>query len=262
MDILTNSFKRALRQGRPQIGLWLDLANPLTTEVCAGAGFDWLLIDGEHGPNTLQTTLSQLQAMAPYPVAALVRPAWNDPVQIKQLLDTGVQNLLIPMVQSAAEAEAAVTAVRYPPRGIRGVGSAVARSSRWGRVPDYLARADAEICLMVQAETPQALDALDEILAVDGVDGVFIGPADLSAGMGRLGDPDHPEVLRAIDDAIARIARAGKAPGVLHVDPARARRWIELGATFVAVGVDALLLARGADALAREFGRGGRTDGA
>jgi len=253
MDILHNSFKRALREGPPQIGLWLGLADPYAAEICAGAGFDWVLIDGEHVPNHLRTMLAQLQAVAAYPVHPVVRPAWNDPVEIKQILETGAQTLLVPMVQSAQEAVAAVAAVRYPPQGVRGVGSSLARSSRWGRIPDYLKRANDEMCVLVQIETPQGMAELDAILALEGVDGVFIGPADLSANMGHLGNPGHPEVAAAIDDAIVRIARAGKAPGILYSDVAKARHFIELGARFVAVGVDATLLARAAEKLAGEF---------
>ncbi|CUI26899.1 4-hydroxy-2-oxoheptanedioate aldolase [Achromobacter xylosoxidans] len=253
MDILTNQFKRALRAGTPQIGLWAGLASAYTSEIIAGAGFDWLLIDGEHAPNTLQTTLAQLQSVAAYPVAPVVRPAWNDPVQIKQILDTGAQTLLVPMVQSAEEAAAAVAAVRYPPAGIRGVGSALARSSRWNRIPDYLERANDEMCVLVQIETPRGVDALEDILAVDGVDGAFIGPADLSASMGYLGQPEHPEVARTIDAAIGRIVKSGKAAGILHSGVAQARHYLSLGATFVAVGVDAVLLARAAEKLAGEF---------
>lgn len=253
MDILTNQFKRALRAGTPQIGLWAGLASAYTSEIIAGAGFDWLLIDGEHAPNTLQTTLAQLQSVAAYPVASVVRPAWNDPVQIKQILDTGAQTLLVPMVQSAEEAAAAVAAVRYPPTGIRGVGSALARSSRWNRIPNYLERANDEMCVLVQIETPRGVDALEAILAVDGVDGAFIGPADLSASMGYLGQPEHPEVTRTIDAAIGRIVKSGKAAGILHSGVTQARHYLSLGATFVAVGVDAVLLARAAEKLAGEF---------
>lgn len=253
MDLLTNSFKQALRDREPQIGLWAGLASAYTSEILAGAGFDWLLIDGEHAPNTLDSTLAQLQSVAAYPVAPVVRPAWNDPVQIKQILDTGAQTVLVPMIQSAEEAAGAVAAVRYPPQGIRGVGSALARASRWNRIPNYLERANDEMCVLVQIETPAGIEALDAILAVDGVDGVFIGPADLSASMGYLGQPEHPEVEKTIDDAIARIVRSGKAAGILHSGVAQAKHYLSLGATFVAVGVDAVLLARAAEALAGEF---------
>lgn len=184
MQLPVNPFKRALAERRPQIGLWLAMAHPYPAEIVAGAGFDWLLIDGEHAPNQLQSTLAQLQAVAPYPVHPIVRPAWNDLVEIKRLLDIGAQTLLVPMVQSAEEARAAVAAMRYPPHGTRGVGSALARASRWNRVDDYVRRADAEMCTLVQVETPRGVEHLDAILAVEGVDGVFIGPADLAASMG------------------------------------------------------------------------------
>lgn len=258
MDLLTNRFKRALASGQPQIGLWAGLANPYTTEILAGAGFDWLVIDGEHSPNSLQTTLSQLQALAAYPsVSAVVRPAWNDPVEIKRILDIGAQTVLVPMVQSAAEAAAAVAAVRYPPAGIRGVGNALARAARWNRVPDYLARANEEMCVLVQIETPQGLAALEDIAAVEGVDGIFIGPADLSASMGHLTNPDHPDMLAVLDDTIRRIRKAGRAAGILHGNPERAQHFLEVGANFVAVGADASLLARASETLAARF-KGGK----
>ncbi|HFK4647415.1 TPA: 4-hydroxy-2-oxoheptanedioate aldolase [Serratia marcescens] len=255
--MLTNHFKRALQEKRPQIGLWLGLCSSYSAELLAGAGFDWLLIDGEHAPNNVQTVLGQLQAVAPYPSQPVVRPPWNDAVIIKQLLDVGAQTLLIPMIQNAEQARDAVRAMRYPPHGVRGVGSALARASRWNRVPDYLQQADAQMCVLVQIETREAVKNLDAILQVEGVDGVFIGPADLSADMGFAGNPQHPEVQRTIDDAIARIRAAGKAPGILMANKALAQRYLEAGALFVAVGVDTTLLARAAEALADEFKRGG-----
>ncbi|HFK7187372.1 4-hydroxy-2-oxoheptanedioate aldolase [Serratia odorifera] len=251
--MLTNAFKLAMQQKRPQIGLWLGLCSSYSAELLAGAGFDWLLIDGEHAPNTVQTVLGQLQAVAPYPVQPVVRPPWNDPVVIKQLLDIGAQTLLIPMIQNAKQARDAVRATRYPPQGIRGVGSALARASRWNRVENYLQAADAQMCVLVQIETREAVNNLDEILQVDGVDGVFIGPADLSADMGFAGNPQHPQVQRTIDDAIARICAAGKAPGILMAQPDLAQHYLESGALFVAVGVDTTLLARAAEALAERF---------
>ncbi|MCS3405841.1 4-hydroxy-2-oxoheptanedioate aldolase [Serratia sp. AKBS12] len=251
--MLTNAFKQAMQQKRPQIGLWLGLCSSYSAELLAGAGFDWLLIDGEHAPNNVQTVLGQLQAVAPYPVQPVVRPPWNDPVVIKQLLDIGAQTLLIPMIQNAEQARDAVRATRYPPQGIRGVGSALARASRWNRVPNYLQAADAQMCVLVQIETREAVKNLDEILQVDGVDGVFIGPADLSADMGFAGNPQHPQVQRTIDDAIARICAAGKAPGILMAQPDLAQHYLESGALFVAVGVDTTLLARAAEALAGRF---------
>ncbi|HGE8320461.1 4-hydroxy-2-oxoheptanedioate aldolase [Serratia marcescens] len=255
--MLTNHFKRALQEKRPQIGLWLGLCSSYSAELLAGAGFDWLLIDGEHAPNNVQTVLGQLQAVAPYPSQPVVRPPWNDAVIIKQLLDVGAQTLLIPMIQNAEQARDAVRATRYPPHGVRGVGSALARASRWNRVPDYLLQADEQMCVLVQIETREAVKNLDAILQVEGVDGVFIGPADLSADMGFAGNPQHPEVQRTIDDAIARIRAAGKAPGILMANKALAQRYLEAGALFVAVGVDTTLLARAAEALADEFKQGG-----
>ncbi|MGP3208554.1 4-hydroxy-2-oxoheptanedioate aldolase [Serratia marcescens] len=255
--MLTNHFKRALQEKRPQIGLWLGLCSSYSAELLAGAGFDWLLIDGEHAPNNVQTVLGQLQAVAPYPSRPVVRPPWSDAVIIKQLLDVGAQTLLIPMIQNAEQARDAVRATRYPPHGVRGVGSALARASRWNRVPDYLQQADEQMCVLVQIETREAVKNLDAILQVEGVDGVFIGPADLSADMGFAGNPQHPEVQRTIDDAIARIRAAGKAPGILMANKALAQRYLEAGALFVAVGVDTTLLARAAEALADEFKQGG-----
>ncbi len=251
--MLTNVFKQALQEKRPQIGLWLGLCSSYSAELLAGSGFDWLLIDGEHAPNNVQTVLGQLQAIAPYPSQPVVRPAWNDAVMIKQLLDIGVQTLLIPMIQNAEQARDAVRATRYPPHGIRGVGSALARASRWNRVPDYLQQADAQMCVLVQIETREAVKNLDEILQVEGVDGVFIGPADLSADMGYAGNPQQPEVQRTIDDAIARISAAGKAPGILTANPELAQHYLASGALFVAVGVDTTLLARAAESLAGRF---------
>ncbi|CAB3747157.1 2,4-dihydroxyhept-2-ene-1,7-dioic acid aldolase [Burkholderia puraquae] len=258
MQIPSNVFKAALARGDAQVGLWLGLANPYSAEVVAGAGFDWLLIDGEHAPNTVPTILAQLQAIAPYPSHPVVRVPWNDPVIVKQVLDLGVQTLLVPMVQSADEARAAVAATRYPPHGIRGVGSALARASRWNRIGDYLHRANGEMAVLVQVETRAGLEAIDAIARVEGVDGVFIGPADLAADLGHLGNPGHPDVQAAIDGAIRTIKAAGKAPGILSADETAARRYLEAGALFVAVGVDTTLLARSAERLAAQFkGKGG-----
>jgi len=253
MEIPLNTFKRALAANEQQIGLWLGLASPYTAEVLADAGFDWLLIDGEHAPNTVPSILAQLQALAAYPVRPVVRASWNDTVQIKQLLDLGVQTLLVPMVQDATEAAAAVAATRYPPQGVRGVGSAMARASRWNRVGGYLAQANGEMCVLVQVETRAGLAHLDAIAATEGVDGVFIGPADLAADMGHLGNPGHPDVQSAIADAIARIRRAGKGAGILSADVAQSRQYMALGTTFTAVGVDATMLARAAESLAAQF---------
>lgn len=257
-----NSFKHALAEPRARIGLWLGLADPYAAEMCATTGFDWLLIDGEHGPNDLRSMLGALQAVAPYPVHPVLRISHGDAALIKQVLEIGATTLLVPMVESAAQARELVRATRYPPQGVRGVGSGLARSSRWSAYPDYLHEANDGVCLLVQVETASALAQLDEIAAVDGVDGVFIGPADLSASMGHLGNPGHPEVRQAIDAAIARILAAGKAPGILAVDEALARHYIGLGARFVAVGVEVTLLARAARALAARFAVAGTAQGA
>ena len=248
-----NAFKQALAARRPQIGLWLSMAQAYSAEVCATAGFQWLLIDGEHAPNELTSTLQQLQAVAPYPSHPVVRAVNADKDGIKKLLDIGVQTLLVPMIDTAEQAAAVVAATRYPPHGVRGVGAAVARASRWGLRRHYLDEADGETCVLVQAETVTALRNLASICAVDGVDGVFIGPADLSAAMGQRGNPGHPEVQAAIEGAIARIQRAGKAAGILSADEKLARRYLELGARFVAVGVDTSLLMRSLRELAGKF---------
>lgn len=251
-----NTFKAALAARQPQIGLWLSMADPYLAEVSATAGFDWLLIDGEHAPNDLRSTLGALQAVAPYPAQPVVRVVSGEVHRVKQLLDIGAKTLLVPMVDTAEQAGALVQATRYPPLGIRGVGSAVGRVSRWSARPDYLDVADSEVCLLVQAETVTALGNLDAICAVDGVDGVFIGPADLAASMGHRGRPGHPEVQSAIEQAMKTIVASGKAAGTLTSDPALAHRYLALGCTFVATGVDVLLFANAARKLAVDFGRG------
>ena len=251
-----NPFKQALAARQPQVGLWLSLAHPYAAEACATAGFQWLLIDGEHAPNDVRSTLAQLQAVAAYPSQPVVRAVTGDTALIKQLLDIGVQNLLVPMVDTPEQARALVAATRYPPQGVRGVGAAVARASRWGARRGYLDLANDETCLMVQAETATALGTLEAICAVEGVDGVFIGPADLAASMGHRGAPGHPEVQAAIERAIGTIVASGKAAGTLTGDIAAARRYLELGTTFVAVGIDVTLMVQGARRLAGEFGLG------
>ncbi|MGL5999902.1 MAG: 4-hydroxy-2-oxoheptanedioate aldolase [Pseudomonas proteolytica] len=253
MDMPVNRFKQRLNSGEAQIGLWLGLADAYCAELAANAGFDWLLIDGEHAPNDLRGMLGQLQAVAPYASEAVVRPVIGDTALIKQVLDIGAQTLLVPMVESAAQARELVRAMRYPPLGIRGVGSALARASRWNSIDGYLDQADAQMCLLVQIESLQGLANLDAIAAVEGVDGVFIGPADLSASMGHRGNPGHPDVQAAIENAIARIRQAGKAAGILSADEKLARRYIELGAGFVAVGVDTTVLMRGLQGLVGTF---------
>lgn len=249
-----NRFKTEIAAGRPQIGLWQALANAYTTEICAGAGFDWLLIDGEHAPNDIPLILAQLQAVAAYPVEPVVRLSCGDPVEVKQLLDLGARSLLVPMVESAEQAVQMVRATRYPPLGIRGVGSAIGRASRWNRVGNYLQRAEDDICLMLQVESAEGLKNLRSIATTEGVDGVFIGPSDLAAALGHIGDPTTVTVQRAIEDAIACIVSVGTAAGILMADGQLARRYLALGASFVAVGTDVTILARGAEALARGFG--------
>lgn len=254
---IQNAFKAALNKKEARIGLWVGTASAYTTEICATTGYDWLLLDGEHAPTSVSLVLSQLQALAAYPeVAPVVRPAWNDPVLFKQLLDIGAQSFLVPMIQTAAEAKAAVRALKYPPEGTRGVGTALARAAKWGAVPDYLQKANEEICLLCQVETSEGLKQLDEILQVDGVDGVFIGPADLAASMGHLGNPAHPEVVTAIDSAIEKILAAGKAPGILQTHVETAQRYLSMGALFVAVGLDTVLLRQSAQNLLSQFKTG------
>lgn len=253
MDMPINRFKQRLQNGETQIGLWLGLAHAYAAELAANAGFDWLLIDGEHAPNDLRGLLGQLQAVAAYPSQPVIRPVIGDAALIKQVLDIGAQTLLVPMVESAEQARQLVRAMRYPPGGVRGVGSALARASHWNSIPDYLDRADEQMCLLVQIENREGLANLDAIAAVEGVDGVFIGPADLSASMGHRGNPGHAEVQAEIEQAIVRIRKAGKAAGILSADERLARRYIELGATFVAVGVDTTVLMRGLQSLAATF---------
>ncbi|GHG44772.1 2,4-dihydroxyhept-2-ene-1,7-dioic acid aldolase [Sinomonas cellulolyticus] len=253
----------AAGQDRPaaQIGLWVCSGSPLVAEIMAGSGADWLLIDTEHSPNSLESVLAQLHAVHGYPVLPMVRLPWNDVVLIKQYLDLGAQNLLIPMVNDAEQARAAVAAVRYPPHGVRGVGSALARAARWNRIPDYLARADETISLAVQIETAEAVSNVEDILAVDGVDAIFIGPSDLAASMGFLGQQEHPEVRAAVERCLAAAAAAGKPAGVNAFVEATARHYIEHGARFVLVGADVAILARSSEELASRFAAGAADDG-
>ena len=245
---------------RPLAGIWVCSGSPLVAEICAGSGLDWTLIDMEHSPNGLESVLAQLQAVAAYPITPVVRVPINDPVIIKQVLDLGAQNLLVPMVSSAAEAEAAVAAVRYPPRGQRGVGSALGRSARWNRVADYLTDADRHVSLFVQIETSAGVEAAAEIAAVDGVDGVFVGPSDLAASMGLLGQQTHPDVVAAVHRAFDAVIAASKPVGVNAFDPDAAEAYLEAGASFVLVGADVALLARGSEALAARWSPTAGTD--
>jgi len=243
-------WRAALAGPRPVTGMWVASGSPVCAEICAGAGFDWLLIDSEHAPNDLRSILAQLQAVAAYPVTPVIRPPSGDPVLIKQLLDVGVEVLLIPMVESQAQARALVAATRYPPEGIRGVGSALARASRWNRVEGYLLRAASTVSVLVQVESRTGLDAIADIAAVDGVDGVFLGPADLAASLGHLGEQDHPEVISAVEHAIKAITTVGKPAGVNAFPVGLADRYLDAGARFILVGADVTLLARGSEQLA------------
>ena len=251
-----NLFKQALAAGQAQIGLWSAFPSPYVTELLGGSGYDWLMLDTEHAPNDVPQVMAQLQALdgshQTRPTSAVVRPAWNDHVLIKRYLDIGAQTLLIPFVQNAQEAQAAVDAMRYAPVGVRGMGGST-RASNFGRDTSYIANAHQELCLLVQVETKEGLDQIEAIAAIDGVDGIFIGPADLSASMGYPGQPRHPDVDATINDAIRRIRKAGKAPGILMVDETRARECLALGAQFVAVAMDLILLRMAADGVAAKF---------
>ena len=236
MQLPSNAFKDALRAGRTQFGLWLGLADAYATELIASTGFDWLAIDAEHAPNDLRSVLAQLQTMAPYPVQPVVRMPSGDATLLKQYLDVGVQTLLVPMVESADQAQRVVTATRYPPAGIRGVGSALARASRWNQIGDYLQACGQEICLLVQVESVTGLENLPAIAATEGIDGVFFGPADLAASMGLLGKPADQRVQDAIVQGIRTVRQAGKAAGAVeNADPALARKYLTAGAVFIAV---------------------------
>ncbi|MBP1843731.1 4-hydroxy-2-oxoheptanedioate aldolase [Rhizobium petrolearium] len=250
-----NHFKAALKAGRQQIGLWLNMGEALSAEIAGTAGFDWLVIDGEHGPNDLRSIVAQLQALSASPSEVVVRPPMGETWFIKQLLDIGARTLLVPMVDSASEAEELVRAVRYPPKGVRGVGAAVARASGFNAIPDYAETAADEICLIVQAETMAAIRDLENIAAIDGVDGIFIGPADLSADMGYLGRMEAPEVQEVIDKAIVTIVKAGKAAGILTFSESLNRHYLDLGASFVAVGADVTEFSGALKALAARYGR-------
>lgn len=253
MPAPVNTFKAAIASGQLQIGFWQSLGTAVTAEISAYAGFDWLLIDGEHGVNDLRSIRDQLMVVGPSPTQAVVRISSVDVVEVKQMMDAGAQSILVPIVDTAQDADLMARAMRYPPQGIRGNGAGVVRASAYGQIADYVHGANDQACLLVQAETTQALDNLDEILDVEGVDGVFIGPADLATSMGHIGDPGHTDVQAAIEAALIKIRAAGKAPGILMADETRVRRYIELGALFVAVGSDIAVLGNGAKGLAAKY---------
>ena len=251
-----NLFKQALQQQRRQIGCWMSLAHTDAAEICALAGFDWLVIDGEHGPNDIQTIRAQLQTLAAYPNShPVTRLPVGDTALIKQYLDLGATNLLVPMVDTPEQAAQLVQACRYPNAhgegGVRGM--AGGRASRWGHLTDYAQAANDQVCLIVQVESRLGLQQLDAIAATPGVDAVFMGPADLSASLGHVGQPSHPEVVAVIVEAIGRILKAGKAPGVIATSAELAQHYLAAGAVFVAVGIDVQILMRGTRDLAAQF---------
>jgi 4-hydroxy-2-oxoheptanedioate aldolase len=255
MDMPRNSFKHAIAKGQLQIGLWCSLCSPVAIEVVSHSGYDWLLLDTEHSPNDVTDILGHLQAAQSGTASCIVRPAWNDMVLIKRYLDIGAQTLLLPFVQNAEEAKRAVAWTRYPPHGMRGI-TGSGRASRYGRVKDYLKNASSEICVLVQVETREALRELETIASVEGIDGVFIGPNDLAASFGQIGNWGHAEVQAALKDAVTRLKKLGKPAGILTPNEEEAKRFIDWGYTFVAVGADIGLLAKNADALARRFKAG------
>jgi 4-hydroxy-2-oxoheptanedioate aldolase len=265
MQTPVNPFKKALADKRVQYGLWSSMLAPIPTEISAAAGFDWLLLDGEHSPNSPHNLLQQAQVLAGYPgTHAIARipmgHGWVGQMMIKQVLDVGIQTLLVPMVETAEQARELVRCMRYPPQGIRGM--AGVRASGWGRNSGYAGDANEQVCLLVQAETRAAIENLDAIADVDGVDGVFIGPADLSAAFGHVGDPWHPEMEKIHEDTFRRIQAAGKAVGILTLEEERARQHVQMGALFIAVGTDTNLLVKGSNALVKAFkGTAGTTKG-
>lgn len=248
-----NRFRAGLETGTPQFGIWLGIPDNSIAEMMAGAGFDWLLIDHEHGPYELRDVMSSLQAMAPYDVAPIVRPVDDDPALLKRFCDIGVQSFLVPMIESAEQAAEVVKAVKYPPQGRRGLGTSMARAARWNATAGYLTHANEEICVIVQAETTTAIENLEEIAKVEGVDGVFIGPSDLSASMGHTGNASHPDVVEAVSNGICTIRKASKHAGLLCLDARQVPQYIQCGAEFIGVGVDTLLIGNAARGLAAQF---------
>lgn len=253
MEIPKNKFKAYLKEGKPTYGIWNGIVDTYAAEILAGAGFDWVLIDGEHAPFDLRTIIRQAQAMAASGIPILVRPPEGNPVLIKQLLDGGIQTLLVPMVETAEQATMLVRAMRYPPAGIRGVGTALARAAQWNRVNDYFKYSDSEMCLIVQVESVTGYDNLENICQVDGVDGVFIGPADLAASMGYLGQPMHPLVIEKVNNGLELIKSYGKTAGVLAVNPDLVKQYVAKGARMIGVGLDTMVLAKATRAMAEIY---------
>ena len=255
-DMPRNRFKAGLESGRTQFGLWLGIPDPSVAEMMAGAGFDWLVVDHEHGPYEIRDVMANLQAMAPYDVAPIVRPVDGDPALLKKFCDIGAQTFIVPMIDTADQAARVVAAVKYPPQGSRGLGTSMARAARWNTIPGYLQNANDEMCVIVQAETIAAIDNLDEIIDTEGVDGVFIGPSDLSASMGHVGNASHPDVIEAVSNGLRTIRAAGKYAGLLCLDESQVDHFIDCGAHFVGVGVDTLLIGNSARQLAAKFKTG------
>ncbi|UWQ62302.1 HpcH/HpaI aldolase/citrate lyase family protein [Leisingera caerulea] len=248
-----NPFKQALSQGKRQIGCWMSFADGQLAEIMGTCGFDWLVIDGEHAPNDIRSIRDQLMALAASPSHPVVRVPVGETWMIKQVLDAGAQTVLVPIVESADQARELVRACHYPPKGVRGVGATAARATMFGSVSEYIQTADQEVCLLVQVENRAGMAALDEILQVEGIDGVFIGPADLSTDMGHQGNSAHPEVREVIADAITRIKAAGIAPGILGTTDEATQAYADMGAQFLAVGIDVMVLARNARDLAAKW---------
>ncbi len=253
MKLRKNTFKENIYQGKKQYGIWNGIVDSYAAEMCAGAGFDWVCIDGEHAPFDLRTILHNMQAIQSHNVPAIVRIPAADPVLIKQLLDAGAQNILAPMIESGDQAELIAKAMVYPPKGIRGVGTALARAAQWNRVNDYFKLANDEMCCIGQLESIKGVEALEDILAVDGLDIVFIGPADLGATMGYLGQPGHAEVVALVKDCIKRIVKSGKIAGFLTGSKQLIQEYSDCGAQMIGVGVDSILLAKATKAMAERY---------
>ncbi|HEY4065757.1 MAG TPA: aldolase/citrate lyase family protein [Burkholderiaceae bacterium] len=251
--IKPNAFKRALRE-RQQLGMFSTLGGNTLAELFAGCGFDWILLDTEHSPNDMPEIISQLQAMAAFDVSAIVRPAWNDMILVKRLLDAGAQTLLFPCIDTAEAASQAVSFTRYPPHGVRGV-SGSSRAAAYGLNTSYLPNAQDELCVILQIESLEGLKNLESIAAVEGVDALFVGPADLAAAMGHLGNGQHPEVQAAVDDAFRRLRAIGKPAGYLTLNEAEAERRIAQGVEFVGVATDTSIITRGATSLIQRLAK-------
>jgi len=253
MQLRKNKVKKIFKSRKVNYGIWNGIVDTYAGEICAGAGFDWVLIDGEHAPFDLRSTIVQMQIMEKYDTGVIVRPPTGDPVLIKQLLDAGAQTLLIPMVDTVEQAEQLVAAMRYPPNGIRGVGTALARAAQWNRVPDYLLKAEKELCLIVQVESTQGMENIDAISKVKGVDGVFIGPADLSASMGYIGQSNQKKVKAEVKRGIKIISKNGKVPGVMAIDEKLIKEYVKAGAEMMGVAIDSFMLAQATTKLASSF---------